>query len=200
MTTPEEPFSINAEHLARQAEFSQKTFGPNWSIESCLSHITKEVEEIREAPDDLSEWADVILLAFGGALRRNFTPQQILDAIRDKHELNENRNWPDWRTQEPGQSIHHEKDTEPAPYVPTVRPEEDMLVKDPKKAILQLVHQHPGIQVNRLIKEVTGEKYVSPAAHLARGTYWGLVTDNRISVNSAGEINLTEDGINYLNS
>lgn len=106
----EEPFSIDSEHLSKQAAFSQEAFGPDLTVDSCLHHISLELEEVRQAPDDLHEWSDIIILAFDGALRRGFTPQQILDAIRDKQAINQTRNWPDWRTADLDKAILHDKD------------------------------------------------------------------------------------------
>ncbi|ATW60835.1 hypothetical protein SEA_BENTHERDUNTHAT_65 [Gordonia phage BENtherdunthat] len=101
---------IDAKHIARQREFSLRTFGPGLRTEGVIDHIAKELDEIRGAPTDLSEWADVIILAFDGAQRTGADPQAILDAIVAKQTKNEARQWPDWRTQEPGKAIEHVRD------------------------------------------------------------------------------------------
>ncbi|WNM27527.1 DUF550 domain-containing protein [Demequina capsici] len=100
-------FALDAAHLYRQHGFSQVTFGPGERTAGCIDHIRKEIKEIEENPDDLSEWADGIILHFDGAMRRGFTPQQILDAILDKQRVNEGRIWPDWRTQPLDKAIEH---------------------------------------------------------------------------------------------
>ena len=107
------PFRVDVEtfdlvaHLHRQREFSERTFGPGARTAGVLDHISKELDEIEAKPDDVSEWVDVILLALDGAWRAGFSPEQIAQAIAAKQERNESRNWPDWRTAEPGKAIEH---------------------------------------------------------------------------------------------
>lgn len=103
------PNVIDAKHIERQAEFSDRTFGPGTRTAGVLDHITKELDEIRKAPTDLSEWADVIILAFDGAWRTGAAPQAIIDAIVAKQEKNESRDWPDWRGQDPNKAIEHNR-------------------------------------------------------------------------------------------
>jgi hypothetical protein len=103
------PNVIDAKHIARQAEFSARTFGPGTRTAGVLDHITKELDEIRKAPTDLSEWADVIILALDGAWRTGAAPQDIIDAIVAKQEKNESRDWPDWRGQDPDKAIEHNR-------------------------------------------------------------------------------------------
>lgn len=40
-------------------------------------------------------------------LRAGYTPEQIVAALVAKQEKNESRQWPDWRTAEPGKAIEH---------------------------------------------------------------------------------------------
>lgn len=111
-TAQQEPAaSIDASHLERQREFSLKTFGPGARTNGVLDHIAKELNEIREAPEDISEWVDVIILAFDGAWRAGWEPQQIIDAIVAKQSKNELREWPDWRTADPDKAIEHVRGT-----------------------------------------------------------------------------------------
>lgn len=98
---------IDADHIERQRAFSIRTFGPGHRTDGVLDHIEKEIEEIRDAPLDLSEWADVIIRALDGAWRTGADPQSIIDAVRDKQARNEARHWPDWRTSPEGQAIEH---------------------------------------------------------------------------------------------
>lgn len=98
---------IDAAHLSRQREFSLATFGPGARTEGVLDHIAKELDEIRSTPTDISEWVDVIILAFDSAWRAGWEPQQILDAIVAKQHRNEARTWPDWRTADPSKAIEH---------------------------------------------------------------------------------------------
>lgn len=94
-------------HLYRQIRFSEKTFGPGPRLSGLLDHINKELHEIEQAPDDLDEWVDLVLLAMDGAWRSGHTPEQIADAIDAKMTKNENRDWPDWREVGQDQAIEH---------------------------------------------------------------------------------------------
>ena len=94
-------------HLRRQRKFSFNTFGPGERTEGILDHIRKELKEIEEAPADLEEWIDVVMLALDGAWRAGYTPLEIANALANKQKKNEARNWPDWRTAEPGKAIEH---------------------------------------------------------------------------------------------
>ena len=99
--------TIDAAHIAHQREWSITTFGPGLRTEGVLDHIAKELNEIREAPTDLSEWVDVIILAFDGAQRTGADPQAIIDAIKAKQAKNEARTWPDWRSAPADKAIEH---------------------------------------------------------------------------------------------
>ena len=99
--------SIDAQHLQRQRDFSIKTFGPGKRTFGVLEHIRKELIEIEEEPLDIGEWVDVIILAFDGAWRAGWQPQEIIDAIIDKQTRNEARNWPDWRSFSDTEAIEH---------------------------------------------------------------------------------------------
>lgn len=105
-----ETFAVDADHLVRQRDFSRIAFGPGPRSAGVVDHIRKELEEILADPDDITEWADVIILGFDGALRQGFPPQAILDAIQIKQTRNESRTWPDWRTVDPNKAIEHVRD------------------------------------------------------------------------------------------
>ena len=98
---------IDSDHLEHQREFSAKTFGPGARTADVIDHICKALDEIAAAPDDVTEWADLIILAFDGAMRAGHGPQSILDAVHDKQAVNEARTWPDWRSQDPDKAIEH---------------------------------------------------------------------------------------------
>lgn len=98
---------IDAAHLARQREWSQQTFGPGTRLLGVIDHIRKELVEVEQASGDLSEWVDVLIIAFDGAMRSGSGPQQIIDAIKDKMTRNAARTWPDWRTMSPDTAIEH---------------------------------------------------------------------------------------------
>lgn len=94
-------------HLKHQREWSERTFGPGQRTAGVVDHIVKELHEIMDAPDDLEEWIDVVILALDGAWRAGYSPQQIVDCWEAKQKKNEGRDWPDWRTAEPGKAIEH---------------------------------------------------------------------------------------------
>lgn len=96
-------------HLKRQTEFSEKTFGPGKRTEGVVNHIRKELEEILKDPQDLSEWVDVVILAFDGAWRHGFTAEQVVAALVAKQDKNEKRVWPDWRNFSEDQAIEHDR-------------------------------------------------------------------------------------------
>ena len=97
-------------HLAHQREWSQRTFGPGARTAGVLAHIRKELEEIAAAPQDASEWVDVLILACDGAMRAGITPDELLSAWREKQARNERRHWPDWRTLPADAPIEHVKE------------------------------------------------------------------------------------------
>lgn len=97
-------------YLKEQFEFSEKTFGPPNGSSGVIDHIKQEIVEIEDDPQDIYEWIDIVILAFDGAYREGFTPEQIADALQAKFNKNKTRKWPDWRTVEPGKAINHIKE------------------------------------------------------------------------------------------
>ena len=100
-------------HLARQAEFSARTFGPGARVAGVCDHIRKELIESETSGGDLKEWVDVIILGLDGAWRSGATPQEIIAAIVAKQAKNEARTWPDWRTVDPTKAIEHDRGGQP---------------------------------------------------------------------------------------
>ena len=96
-----------------QREFSERTFGPGSRAKGIVAHIRKELLEIEAAPDDLTEWVDVAILALDGAWRTGASPQQIIDALVAKQAKNESRAWPDWREMAADAPIEHDRTGEP---------------------------------------------------------------------------------------
>jgi hypothetical protein len=113
-----ESFDFHA-HLARQAAFSLKTFGPGPRTVGVCDHIRKELLEIEADPLDLGEWVDVVILALDGAWRCGGSPDQIIDGIVAKQTKNEGRNWPDWRSADPNKAIEHDRSGEVFPVAAT---------------------------------------------------------------------------------
>jgi hypothetical protein len=99
-------------HLAHQAAWSEKTFGPGAHTAGVCDHIRKELKEIEADPLDLKEWVDVIILALDGAWRCGGKPDEIIAGIIAKQAKNEGRNWPDWRTADPNKAIEHDRSGE----------------------------------------------------------------------------------------
>jgi hypothetical protein len=95
-------------HLYHQIGWSTKTFGPGRRRAGVLDHIEKEIAEVRADPPGKSkEWVDIIILAFDGAWRDGWFPEELIDALVAKQTKNEHREWPDWRTQPTDKAIEH---------------------------------------------------------------------------------------------
>lgn len=99
-------------HLRRQRTWSDLTFGPGERTAGVIDHIRKELIEVEAAPHDTSEWIDVAILAFDGAMRAGATPEQVAAALKAKQDRNEGRTWPDWRTMPKDQAIEHDRSGE----------------------------------------------------------------------------------------
>lgn len=93
--------------LAAQRDWSRETFGPGDRLQGILEHIRKELVEVEAAPRDVTEWIDVVILAFDGAWRSGASPDEIVEALKAKYAKNRARTWPDWRTALEGQAIEH---------------------------------------------------------------------------------------------
>lgn len=107
---PPPPPSIDFAHLIRQIRWSRATFGPGPRTGGIIAHIKKELAEIEASPTDLTEWVDVVILALDGAWRCGDHPdgaQAILNAIHEKQDINEARDWPDWREKSQDEAIEH---------------------------------------------------------------------------------------------
>jgi len=94
--------------LEDQILWSMKTFGPAYRTEGILRHIEKELQEIRENPDDLSEYIDVIILALDAYWRRGGMPDELEDAIAKKQEINRGRTYHLTAEDEPSEHVREE--------------------------------------------------------------------------------------------
>ena len=103
---------LDAENIGAAAAWSAKTFGPGARTAGVLDHISLELDEVEAHPEDVSEWADVIILAIDGAWRAGHEPQAIIDAVVAKWAKNRGRTWPDWRTADPNKAIQHDRSGE----------------------------------------------------------------------------------------
>lgn len=95
------------DHIYRQKEFSEKTFGPGDRFDAIMDHLEEELEELEENPEDLMEWIDCLSLILDGIWRQGFSAENIAYHLREKLEINENRKWPDWREMDPDKAIGH---------------------------------------------------------------------------------------------
>lgn len=77
------------------AEWSQKTFGLDGvrGPVGPLNHLAKEVNEAIAKPDDINEYADLLLLTFDAARRSGLTFDGLIGAARGKLEVNKLRKW-----------------------------------------------------------------------------------------------------------
>jgi hypothetical protein len=80
--------------IERQRTFSLQAFGEGARTKGILDHIARESKEVAASPHDLSEWADLIILAIDGAWRSGATPAEVAAAIVAKQTINANRKWP----------------------------------------------------------------------------------------------------------
>lgn len=89
----------------QHAEWSDRQFGnvgPVWP----LKHLAKEAIEAAEAPDDISEFADIIMLVWDTTRRAGFSDEQLAEAVAEKLERNKRRAWGEVKDGEP---CHHVK-------------------------------------------------------------------------------------------
>jgi hypothetical protein len=103
------------DHLVRQREFSERTFGPGVRTKGVVAHIRKELAEIEKDPLDVEEWIDVVILALDGAWRAGGSPGQIISTLVGKQTKNEGRAWPDWRTAGQDSPIEHDRTNDNSP-------------------------------------------------------------------------------------
>ena len=94
-------------HFVRRAhaEWSDLQFG-NVGPVGPLKHLAKEANEAAEAPDDISEFADIIMLVWDATRRAGITDEQLAIAVAEKLERNKRRQWGAVKDGEP---CHHLK-------------------------------------------------------------------------------------------
>jgi hypothetical protein len=83
-----------AQYIERQKCWSQKTFGDGPRTKGITAHIRKELSEIENAPSDIREWIDVVILALDGAWRAGHSPKMIVAALQEKQVINFQRQYP----------------------------------------------------------------------------------------------------------
>lgn len=72
--------------------WSRNTFKDS-TMESNLDHLRDELNEIVENPNDIEEWADVIMLYMNAASFAGHSMDDILVAVNEKLEKNKKRKW-----------------------------------------------------------------------------------------------------------
>lgn len=103
------------QHLKRQMAFSRATFGPGERMHGVVDHIRNELDEVTQSAGDPKEWTDIVILALDGLTRALLSYGYSVDEaaknaclhIVHKQGKNELRDWPDWRTADPGKAIEH---------------------------------------------------------------------------------------------
>jgi hypothetical protein len=78
--------------------WSDQTFGKQSIYDEdagvgAINHLRKEVGELLDEMDDITEWADCLMLLLDGARRRGIDIDAIVDATWDKLEVNRQRKW-----------------------------------------------------------------------------------------------------------
>jgi hypothetical protein len=107
-----EPMDLVA-YVDRQQKWSTRTFGPGLRTGGITKHIEQELVEIRDEPDDLFEWCDVVILALDGAWRSGHSPAEIAEALERKQAINFARSWPKPASQdEPSMHVKSEQEKE----------------------------------------------------------------------------------------
>ena len=109
-----EPFNFAA-FADDKTAWSIATFGPGKRTAGVIDHIRKELAEVEARPDDVSEWADLIILAMDGAARSaGADGAKLVEALVAKMARNKARTWPDWRTLSEDRAIEHDRSGEPS--------------------------------------------------------------------------------------
>lgn len=86
--------SLDFNLLYRQiTQWQEKTFGKREQPHPPIHHLEKEVKELIENPYDILEYADCFFLLFNAAHIVGFTPEQLLEGIKEKFEINKKRKW-----------------------------------------------------------------------------------------------------------
>lgn len=96
-------------HLDAQRTWSKETFGPGPRVDGVLDHMEKEMEEVRQNPEDVEEWIDLAMLSFDGAWRSGAEPSKIVQVFCLKLDKNMAREWPDWKNTDTSKAIEHEE-------------------------------------------------------------------------------------------
>lgn len=72
--------------------WAEETFGTD-RLEATLNHLKSEIEEIKDNPSDLAEWADAFLLFIQALKIAGFTIRNLIFASVGKLSINKKRKW-----------------------------------------------------------------------------------------------------------
>lgn len=81
-------------YLVDQMKWSRKNFGTSRRTKGIIEHIKKELIEVEENPTDLTEWIDVMILAFDGYWRHGGLPSDLMPHLIMKQRKNFKRVYP----------------------------------------------------------------------------------------------------------
>ena len=94
------------QELLEKVKHLNKTCFPKAKLEHNLIHLQSEVDEVIKDPEDIIEWADMLICFVGGFGKTNFTIEQLSQACDKKIEINLNRTW----VEQPNGTYKHLKD------------------------------------------------------------------------------------------
>lgn len=83
---------IHQETFWRMTDWAEQNF-PQRTNHSILTHMRREIDEIEAHPDDIEEWADVLLLFMHGMRERGINSTQLTHALEEKFAKNQARKW-----------------------------------------------------------------------------------------------------------
>lgn len=72
--------------------FTDKTFGQSTFL-SKMTHLKEEIQELLDAPEDESEWADCLILFLDAARCTNMDMDRLYNAVQSKMVINKARKW-----------------------------------------------------------------------------------------------------------
>lgn len=88
------PFRVRSwDALQRDIHEWQLNAFPHATLESYVIHAKRELDEVFEHPEDVMEWADVMLLVVGRALYHGHKMSDLFNAAAGKLEVNKSRKW-----------------------------------------------------------------------------------------------------------
>jgi hypothetical protein len=90
--TPEERLTEALTVSSEWLLFLRANGGPDM-IASAHTKTAKEARELAETPDNIDEWADVVMCLIGTALQQEWSLDDLADAVMAKNAVNANRNW-----------------------------------------------------------------------------------------------------------